>query len=81
MEVMAFESALKFDRCAFRHILEYGLNEIYFRNSNGEIEILNFKEWIIRECFGKCTSEFEEQTVMEILKEEFEDFLKGQMAE
>lgn len=71
MEVSTFEKYLKMFRESFRYILENNLAEVYFGG-----EKINFKTWIIEECFGICTSEFEEQSMMENLKEEFEKFIK-----
>lgn len=76
MEVKTFASLIVVWRNAFRHILENGLKEVYF-----EDERISFKEWIVKECFGHCCSAFEEQTVVENLKEEFGlylDQLKGE---
>lgn len=71
MSIFTFESLVSMNRNAFRNILVNNLKEVCY-----EGEIIDFKEWIIRECFGACGSEFEEQTMAENLKEEFELFLK-----
>lgn len=82
MELKKFESIVNDNRKAFRYILENNLKEVYFRETDeADIEKISFKEWIIRECFGNCTSEFEEQTMMENLKEEFESFILNETGE
>ena len=75
MEVKTFASLIRMWRYAFRRILENDL-KVYFEDERVSIE-----EWIVKECFGHCCSAFEEQTVVENLKEEFGlylDELKGE---
>lgn len=71
MSVRDFDCFVQSNRSFFRALLENNL--IWITNKDVEE---NFKDWIIQECFGRCYSEFEEQTMMENLKEEFELFMK-----
>lgn len=71
MSVTAFEQILKMNRSTFRFILDNNLQKVYYDD-----ELIDFKDWIIRECFRCCTNEFEEKVVVENLKEEFEDVIK-----
>lgn len=38
-------------------------------------DVISFKDWIIKECFGPCCSAFEEQIMAENLAEVFRDFM------
>lgn len=72
MPVNTFECLLSIKKSSFRYILEHNLIEGVYVGS----EHMTFKEWIIQECFGICFSEFEEQTMVEVLRDEFEDFIR-----
>lgn len=77
MGIKLFESLVRMNRESFRFILENGLKEVCDKNENGEIEFISFEEWIIKRCLNDCESEFEEQTMVENLAEEFQDYLEN----
>lgn len=74
MEIGSFDKFITMNRGSFRFILDKNLDKVY--NEDGEL--IDFKDWIINVCFDGCSSEFEEQTMAENLREEFEDFIKAQ---
>ncbi len=74
MDVKTFENMLIFWRHTFRFILNSDSKLIYYGYGTDH-EKISLKEWIVKECFGKCTSSFEEETVAEVLHEEFMDYL------
>lgn len=76
MEIGTFDAFVTMCRNSFRHILNNNLTMVYYEE-DGENKVINFKDWILKVCLNDCRSEFEKQTMVENLKEEFEDFVKG----
>lgn len=59
----------------FEEYVEESRKRFSKRIHDGEYDMIDMKIFIKR-IFKKCTNQFEEDTLIENLKEEFEDYLK-----
>ena len=74
MDIRLFGACVTVNRKAFRFILDKNLDRVYDEDD----ETISFREWIVKNCLNICCSQFEEQTMIENLREEFEDFIREQ---